>query len=373
MIESRMARLVALLCLVVAAAAGPVSAADVDNDAFIRGYATAVLEREFNVDADALKVSDGVVTVAASGLNEAQRRKLVETLSSIDGVKRVDVAAALAEPTPVPDDDVRVADDAIAPVVADRLPVSSRVFDALLADPRWPHMSASYHYYDNHSLAREVGAVSFGGRGPLFEGETDSGDLWELCLQAGVFAAFDLASDSLDLLNADYFVGPALALRRDDASMLLRLFHQSSHLGDELLLNNPSIERENLSFEAVDVILSRDFCDRTVRVYGGGRFRFDLDPGDLDHWSTQYGAEWRSSRVYADGLLRPIAAADLQHHQQNDWEADLSVRAGVQIEHPSLGDHVWQILAEYYNGHSPHGQFYVDRVEYAGVGVHFYY
>jgi hypothetical protein len=29
-------------------------------------------------------------------------------------------------------------------------------------------------------------------------------------------------------------------------------------------------------------------------------------------------------------------------------------------------------MIEYFNGHSPNGQFYRDRIEYLGVGLHLY-
>jgi hypothetical protein len=61
-----------------------------------------------------------------------------------------------------------------------------------------------------------------------------------------VFAQFDLDSTSDDLLNADYVVGLPLTFRRAGFSARGRFYHQSSHLGDELLLREENdLEREN--------------------------------------------------------------------------------------------------------------------------------
>ena len=46
--------------------------------------------------------------------------------------------------------------------------------------------------------------------------------------------------------------------------------------------------------------------------------------------------------------------------------------AGVQLEKVSVFVRKIQFLAEYFNGYSPNGQFYRDKVEYIGVGVHLY-
>lgn len=367
---------VVLLCLTVLTGTAPVAgAAESDErDAFIRGYAAAILDRELKVDVEAIVVNNGAITVTAEGLDGSERQKVIDAISSIDGVISVNVAAEHSDATPVMQD-AAPRENAPRPGLGGEPSLLStrRVFDPLLADPRWPHMSTSAQQYNNHDLGKSIGAVSYGGRLPLVRRRTDRGDDWEIGLQGAVFAAFDLASDSGNLLNADYTVGVTWAGRRENTSVMARFFHQSSHIGDEFLLENPEFRRDNYSWEAVDIIVSQDLCGRTVRLYGGGRGLIDVDPGYLKHWSVQYGAEWRSSHTYVNELLRPVAAVDMQHDQQNDWEADVSVRAGVQVELPDMANHILQVLIEYYNGHSPHGQFFADRVDFVGIGAHFYY
>src|SRR5713101_4298051 len=73
----------------------PASAAPPD-DAYVAGYAAAVLEREFNSPAPSLRVRDGVLTVAESDLAGADRARVVITLSRIPGVNQVDVLTAPA-------------------------------------------------------------------------------------------------------------------------------------------------------------------------------------------------------------------------------------------------------------------------------------
>ncbi len=54
----------------------------------------------------------------------------------------------------------------------------------------------------------------------------------------GVFQ-FDLSAPSSDLINTDYVVGVPLSWRSGGWSTRVRLYHQSSHLGDEFLLGRP--------------------------------------------------------------------------------------------------------------------------------------
>lgn len=69
--------------------------------------------------------------------------------------------------------------------------------------------------------------------------------------------------------------------------------------------------------------------------------------------------------------LRPVVAVDVKHHEQNQWSTDLSARAGVEFDNLQVLGRKLQILAEYYNGFSPTGQFYQDKVEYFGIGAQY--
>jgi hypothetical protein len=242
------------------------------------------------------------------------------------------------------------------------------LFGPLIADPRWPHFSMSYQYYINDPDFEHIAAVSFGETFTIYRLQAGTG-LLEFGVQAGVFAIFDLASSSFDLINADYMVAATSAYRIGHLSVLARVFHQSSHLGDEFLLRTTRPDRVNLSYENVDLKLSYDFD--AIRLYGGGGYLFNSEP-DLQPWSLQAGLEFKSLWPSLKSRWRPIAALDLQSREENDWDIDVSARAGVQIE-GVLASRSMQFLVEYFHGHSPNGQFFVRKVDYVGIGVHFHF
>ena len=72
-------------------------------------------------------------------------------------------------------------------------------------------------------------------------------------------------------------------------------------------------------------------------------------------------------------MLRPLAAVDLQNHEETNWDSDVSVRAGVQLESPRFKSTKLQLLGEYYDGHSPNGQFFERTIRYVGFGAHVYF
>ena len=360
---------------------GGLATAGPPEDAYVAGYATAVLERQLEITGSRVTVKDGVVTVEVKSVASSDREKIVAALSKIGSVVRVEIVevpvtpaaaappAAPAQPTIAPTPSGPAVQAEVPRRGIEFLP-KGYLFAPLIADPRWPHFSITYQrFLDNGQLTNAL-AVSLGETFDLLRIDEAVGGAWGLGLQAGVFSIFDLDGSSFDLINTDFIVGIPVTYRTGDLSAMLRVFHQSSHLGDEFLLSN-RVERINLSFEAVDLKLSYELT-KWLRIYGGGGYIFHHDPPELAPWSVQSGVEVRSPWTLLEGVLRPVAALDVQHREQNDWNTDLSLRAGIQFENVPFFDRKLQLMLEYFNGYSPNGQFYRDKIEYLGLGIHLY-
>lgn len=255
---------------------------------------------------------------------------------------------------------------------------SGNVFCPLIADPKAMRSFLSYQQEKKSADSIEsVGAVGISDAFGLARwGGNARSEGVQLSLEGAIFAQFDLGSSSYDLINADYLVGVPLTMRKAAFSARFSIYHQSSHLGDELLLRRNEIERENLSFESLDMILSVDAG--ALRLYGGGEYIFHRQPRDLEHYVAQGGAELRPSaalvRFGRIGFLRFLAAVDLKSSQEQDWDPSVSARVGFEIDRPFTGElpaRSWSILFESYRGPSPYGQFFRQKIQYIGVGAHF--
>lgn len=257
------------------------------------------------------------------------------------------------------------------------------VFCPLVADPKAARSFASVLEERSDTGAITIASpIASVGIGDMFGlgrwNGARPGDGLQLSLSAGVFAQFDLGSPSYDMLNADYVIGFPVTLRSGAISARLRVYHQSSHLGDEYLLREPADrrDRENISFEAAEVILSVDAGP--LRVYGGGERLFHREPDDLEAMVVHGGAELRPQiRVLPLGGLggfRFVAAADLKSAQEHEWKPAVSARAGLEYDRAGGANppaRRYGIFAEYYSGPSPYGQFFRERVTYVGAGLHF--
>lgn len=341
------------------------------DDSYIAGYAAALLEREFRLNA-AIQVKNGVVTVYMSPSVHGDRHKIVSALRTITGVERVELVE-FERPEASPPDETLVIDMGLTSLKSRFFP-QGLLFEPLHADPRWPHFSSAYRSGISGVDPGRAFAGNFGETFALYRDNAAFHGQWEFGLQAGVFSFFDVGapSGSQDLINADYTIAMMASYRTGPISAFLRLQHLSSHLGDEYLLNNPSpIARLGLSYEEVDAKLSYEVSG-WLRLYGGGGYLFDTDPEDLKRGTTQFGVEFHWLDTFLGDTVRPVAYADFQADQRTGWSIGRSLMAGIQLEHFTLMDRNIQILFEYYSGPSPNGDFLFERTQWVGVGAHFY-
>lgn len=252
------------------------------------------------------------------------------------------------------------------------------VFCPLMADPKSMHSFATYQREESSALSADVGAVGIADRfGMMRWGGPEPGEGLQLSIEGGVFAQFDLGSPSYDLINADYLVGLPVTFRLGGFSSRLRPYHQSSHLGDEYLLREGlPLERENLSFESVELLLSQDLW--WLRLYGGAEYLVLGQPVEVGPWVGHAGLELRSGGHLVTlgriGTVHVVAAGDVKAAEDVGSALAWSGRGGLEIVRPhGDGDpgRGWRILFEYYEGPSPYGQFYREDTRFIGLGIHF--
>jgi len=323
-------------------------------DRFTAGYAAGVLAAEYGVDAKDVRVDGTTVTVDAPQFKPFERRGAARALLRSPEITAVKFAA-----------DGTYTREEAAP--ARRFEAFPRrlLFDPLLADPRWPRTSGTVvrHFRSNENL---VFNGNVGESLPLV-----GSDDWQLGLQATIFTQYDMKARHDDQMTDDFLVGIPYSWRSGRATWMARLYHISTHTGDEFLLHHPDFVRIKQSFEAVDARVSYDLA-HGWRAYGGPGYMYRRFPLETKPWYVQAGAEYTHPDAFWHGLFRPVAALDAQWHQ-NYGGANVSARAGVQIEHRSQAARRVLLLVEYYRGRDVNGQFFTNPDESLGLGLHIFF
>jgi len=281
----------ASLCLMLLFTSHPAVASDRAGDEFLAGYIASVLERDLHWERDSyiLKIVNGLATITLFKDDPARRDAADKQLRTIDGLQGIAIV-------------VKSTDAGKSGVVSRFMGITGEgeafptgdLFRPLIADPKQPQFFVSLNRFKSSGVRYTMASVGFGETFGMYRffGSRDEDGL-QLSVEGALFAKFNLDTPSYDLINTDYAIGIPATYRRGDNSLRFRIYHQSSHLGDEFLKSANPPERVNLSYEAIDLIYSREW--RGWRVYGGGEYLIHKGPGDLKPMSAQWGIEYRGS------------------------------------------------------------------------------
>jgi hypothetical protein len=245
------------------------------------------------------------------------------------------------------------------------------LFDAPIADPRWPKftMGLSHdfeggfgHTLWNFSFGEDIGLLKFGSKKYPFE----------FGIQAGAFGVMDIDTTPSRLINTDYFIALEISHVHNSFQHLLQVYHQSSHVGDELLLSadGQNINRINLSYEVVKYFL-RYKPSQNFSPYATAGYLFHVDPNYIKRWVFSAGLDLYSNKIIFKDSTRLIAGAFINSWQENNYSPTVTVRAGLQYERVKYCNRFLQLLLQYQGGRSHHGQFYRTTVNEVSVLVAF--
>lgn len=243
------------------------------------------------------------------------------------------------------------------------------VFEPLVADVKEPQFSTGLHRVNSSGQLGKftAGVVSFGEHFGLVRWQQTTRKQWQLSIVGAVFAQFNMDADSKDLINADYTIGLSSTHRRGPLSYRMRVIHQSTHLGDELLLGSSAPERVNFSLEAVDFLIAYKWHD--YRLYGGVGYLLNVEPSELDRTALQFGGDFISTkyRLFKGNLTGGI---DLTAFEGDDWNINTTVKFGLEFGKAGSGNRRVRVMLEHYNGKAPFGQFFDVNISSFGLSAY---
>lgn len=347
------------------------------TDPYLEGYIQALVDIHYYEHRVVVIVKNHRVYLANLPKNELVAMSIVEFVRDLPGVKSVEVQ----EQVSTQEMEERQKYVEVPRVDGIWFPQANVLFAPLVADPRQPTYSAALRFGDK-VIGNIVAAVSLGDDFPIFRWRDVfrwHGDL-QIGIDAGVFAVFNYwhvpkknDGECCELVNADYYVGIPLTYAFDRWSFRLRVYHISSHLGDEFLVNHPKYikKRKNPSMEAVDFFTSYQFS-KHLRGYFGPGVVFHSDPSfRIKPLYVEYGMELRllGKKLHYHRLYgTPFFAIHLENWQQRHWDLDATYKLGYEISKMQGIGRKMRIYIDYHHGYSYEGQFFNKRTEFAEIG-----
>jgi Protein of unknown function (DUF1207) len=354
----------------------PVENFESATDPYLEGYIQALLDMHYYEYRVIVTVKDHRVYLSHLPKNALLANSIIEFVRDLPGVREVSVSDNISQ------QEMEARQKYVEQPRVDGVwfPQATVLFAPLVADPREPTYSAALRFGDK-VIGQIVAAVSLGDDFPIFRWRNVfrwHGDL-QIGINAGVWAVFNywhvphIDPSSCELVNTDYAVGIPLTYAVDKWSFRFRIYHISSHLGDEFLVNHPYYitHRKNPSMEAIDFFTSYQ-CSRYVRLYFGPGVVFHSDKTfKIKPLYVEYGMELRAfgQKFYYHRLYgNPFFAVHFENWQQRFWHLDLTLKLGYELSKLQGVGRKMRIYVDYHHGYSYEGQFFNERTEYGEFG-----
>ncbi len=342
------------------------------DDQYFEGYLQALVDMHYYEYKVVVIVKDGNVWLANMPKNALTARSIVSFLKDVPGVKRVVVIDG------VPPEEMEEREKYVTrpKVRGIWFPQTTALFQPMLANPR--QVTYSIGYRGNDKIAgRKAVAVSLGDDFPIFRWldvfrwQADV----QIGIESGVWFVFDMdphpnIGGGTALFNTDFYVGIPLVYALNKWAWRLRLYHISSHLGDEFLVNHPGFNRKNPSFEALDLFFQYQAYEQ-LRFYAGAGLILHSDGTfPMRHSYIEYGFEARflGSKIYYHNLFGTFFLSTyFRNWQLNNFNIDGTYLFGYEWSKLQGVGRKIRIFGEYHHGFSPDGQFMNKRSNYWSI------
>ncbi len=343
-----------------------------ETASYLEGYIQALIDANYHeLNVLVYVNSDGIVFLYNLPSDELIKHSIIAFVKDLPDVK--DVKEGKIDPVIQKRIEER---QPIRIVKGVWFPESTVLFAPLIANPRDPVYSVAYRWNDSVLANSEV-AISLGDIFPIFrwfDVFSAHGDL-QLDITACMWANFDMNPENTpngewaELVTSDYLLAIPISYAFDKWAFRLRIYHISSHLGDEFIVNHREVLRVNPSFEAIDIYGSFQATDG-LRFYFGPGFIINSDNSyPLKTFYFDYGLECRFSgfryhyhRLYGS----PFFAIDVQQWQANNYTPSLTAQFGYEWSKLKGAGRKVRLFLEYHDGYSE-GQFFKDRTQYGAI------
>jgi hypothetical protein len=340
------------------------------DDKYFEGYLQALVDMHYYEYRVVVLVKDGNVWLANMPKNALFSKSIVSFLKDVPGVKRVAIIDG------VPPEEIAKREKYVNRPKMNGIwfPQTNVLFSPMIANPRQVIYSIGYRGNDKVAGRRAI-PISLGDDFPIYRWLDVfkwHGDL-QFGIEAGIWAVFDMRphpnmdKGSSALFNTDYYLGIPFSYAVNKWAWRLRIYHISSHLGDEYMVNHPDVVRLNPSFEALDFFASFQAND-FLRLYGGPGWIIHSDHSfRMKHWYFEYGGE--ATFLGSKSLYHKLYGNFFFGTYWKNWQFHHLDMDGTYVfgyewsKLQGIGRKI-RLFAEFHHGFSWEGQFMRERTTY---------
>ncbi|QKZ11965.1 DUF1207 domain-containing protein [Spirosoma sp. KUDC1026] len=246
------------------------------------------------------------------------------------------------------------------------------LFEPILLDPLEAQTYGSVLPYYSTNGEKYPGSIvpfEFGFAKAFYRRTTEPGRSEELVLDLASFTQFEVFYDyqtnkqRRQIVNNDYKISFLYNIRRGDNNYRIRLYHLSSHLGDDYIYRNriTAPSPNSVNYEVIDGTYSR--VVRDWRLYGGIGIGL-RKAEERKRFSAQLGAFYKRPSSHA---ARLVGGVDMKFWQQTGFKP--GIHAGIGVEVGRTQNNL-TFLFEGYSGFRPYSQYETQHTNWLGIGLY---
>ncbi|WP_420147775.1 DUF1207 domain-containing protein [Spirosoma sp.] len=246
------------------------------------------------------------------------------------------------------------------------------LFEPILLDPLEAQTYGSVlpgYWTEGKKYAGSIVPFAFGFAKPFYRRTTDAGRAEEWVLDLASFTQFEAYHDSKlnkarrQIVNNDYKISIIYNIRRGINNYRIRVYHLSSHLGDDYIYRNQitAPSANSVNYELLDFTYSRTV--NNLRLYGGAGVVLRKTE-ERKPISAQLGVFYKKP---SEKAARLVGGVDVKFWQQTDFRP--GIHGGIGIELGRTQNNL-TFLVEGYSGFRPYSQFEDQQTSWIGAGVY---
>jgi hypothetical protein len=246
------------------------------------------------------------------------------------------------------------------------------LFDPILLDPLEAQTYGSVlpaYYTNGEKYPGSIVPFAFGFAKPFYRRTTEPGRSEELVLDLASFTQFEVYYDyqrdkqRRQIINNDYKISFIYNIRRGDNNYRIRVYHLSSHLGDDYVYRNriTAPSPNSVNYEVLDGTYSR--VVRDWRLYGGIGIGL-RKAEERKRFSAQLGAYYKKPSSHA---ARLVGGVDVKFWQETSFKP--GIHAGIGVEVGRTQNNL-TFLLEGYSGFRPYSQYETQHTNWLGLGLY---
>ncbi len=241
------------------------------------------------------------------------------------------------------------------------------IYHSYMAGVKEPRLASQWTYLRGQGW---IWDICLGGRTSLFRYGTSDAirpEGWQLDVEGAAQPRLNI-QESQDVMAVDFRFGIPLTYGHGPHQSKLAYYHLSSHLGDELMIKHPEVQRINYSRDAF--VLGQSYYWREdIRIYGEAGWAFHVDGGSQP-WEFQFGID--CSPAGPTGM-RPVPFFAVNSHlrEEVDYGGNLSVQTGWLWR--GRAGHAFRMGLQYFTGKSDQREFFTQSEEKVGMGIWYDY